>query len=844
VSIFAAETEEPFLFVSVRPTGFDRQWYSVIQLPHASGFYGGWKDDRLVNVSDVRRSLSSADLDYEVGTFQIELSDDDYAIRGYLRDAQGRFFSRWEVDAYIATPSGMSLGTAVHIGTGRVDSDPRFDVQEEGLSVQLTCRDRIGAAMRWTDVGQSQIPRRVLSPVTLPGVSETARGMHAPIPWGVLTTASVIPSGFTPPTPSGLAARGAFVTGTFWTAGWAPWSPTPPPPVSLTLTAESGGDCPERDFAVQVFPVDASDNVGDPFPFVMGDELVTPVSPNLTVRAEWPASSGAAKYYVVLAANFFGWRAQQVIETTGLFAEFNHAFDPPDFGTGYADGAVGIEQRGNFYTARSKNGSIRSNWHDVEDPVNTPQQFGITFTLPNGRTRPQRVAWVPVGADSYEVKKGSLIFNVPSGQMESGLVYFDDDFNDAEGVGESELLDRPQGRVKLFHTRNVPLPDGNTWKEFLIGGCPVQGTDDWFYDPGGDVTAVEVSEGDGTEWLFPREGTAWESVFGTARYRDVVGGDGVSRRYTFAYGLGPKADLVASGISILTVNLRGVEDQGDSDGDVLTDLHDQFLHLLNYFIVASGEGYTSGLWGPVPRQSYSDFTVVNEDSFADLKAMRNSEIEDGVIGAGITGAGGQPVDVSEEIKRWCVCGDFRLGPNMDWRLTVCAINESLSASGVTAVVTDEFDIQLRTFVPQLRLQELHNAWDYRYQRDYVDIGRWRVDNQEFIDQDSIDDWDMKRNGDLSFSYLDDPAVASFILGKHRRRRRNAPGYVQFEGDLNMMDVGFDLGETFRLKHYRGLAPSGWREADNQTFWILSHTYIPTKCRVQIEAMDITDLIGD
>src|SRR6185295_12531014 len=106
------------------------------------------------------------------------------------------------------------------------------------------------------------------------------------------------------------------------------------------------------------------------------------------------------------------------------------------------------------------------------------------------------------------------------------------------------------------------------------------------------------------------------------RYQDIIGSDGVTRRYTMGYARGTKGDAVASGISIVTVNVDGIEDVGDCTGAVITDLHDALVHFLNYFVVASGEGYTSGLWGAPPRQGYANDLIVNVATFDAVKTMR------------------------------------------------------------------------------------------------------------------------------------------------------------------------------------------------------------------------------
>lgn len=853
VDDLCGSTDEPLTFCSVRVPGEDNpKWYSVVDLPDDDTYYGGWKEDRLLNVSEIRRSLSGPNSDYQIGTFQIELADDDYAIRSQISSAAGRFYSKWEVEAYLVTPAGRKLQyDATKIATGLVDSDPTYDNQTAGMSVQLSCRDRVGISMGWTNVGQSKLPRRVISNTTLPGVVPAMVGKGAPIPWGRLSSEIVVPEGFVPPIPSGISARGAFIDQfgppTYWVGGYAPWNQTVPAVTGLALSAGAGGDCPERQFAVQVFPVDASNNVGDPSPFVPGDTTVTLSAGNQTVHVSW--SGIAAKYYVVLYANWFGWRAQQIIETTGLSCDFDHAFDTPDPGTGYATGAVRVPAAPfYYYSARSKISSIVSDWHEVAFPTEWPEQFARSITLPNGKTRPSRLYWVPVvsGADTYQVKKrgaggAPIIFDMLPSSLEDGLLYWDDDYNDSDALVAGADDERAAGRLKGFYTRDVDLPDGNTWREIMLAGVPIKDVSSWYYDPGGDPENIEVNQGNGTDFLIPKAGTTeWPSVLGAARYRDIVGTDGVTRRYMMAYAKGVKGDLIASGTSVITFDVEGVEANGDCEGDLIEDLHDQTVHELNQFVVASGEGYTSGDWLPAPTQSEDDSLIVDVDSFTALKEMRQAEVPGGLVAAGVTGFNGELIDVSEWLKRRCMSGDFRMGPSLTWQIKAAAINQNLSPLFIDTELSDVYDIHTRTFKPTPRLTELQNVFEYRHKRDSA-TGNWLVDNQTYRNEESIANWGIVKQGeDLSFHYIEDAAVVDLIRSRHVSRRSNAPMYVVGEFGLCQLSSTFDIGEYFKLTHWRGVGSQGW---SNRLMWIISHTFIPSTKRVRLECLDVTDLLG-
>lgn len=844
-----ASREEPILFASVASSEADREWYAVVDLPDRDEYYGGWKDDRLLSVSEIRRSLAGPDLDYQIGTFSAEFADDDYRIREYLITDPSKFYTRLEIEAYLISPSGRKVeNIAALIATGLVDTDPEFDTRPQAMTVRLACRDRLGVAMGWTNTGQSQVPRRALNGTTLPGVSLLADGKAAWIPWGDLTTNQIVPSGFMPPEPFGIVQIGAF-----WQAGYAPGNPAVAPVTNVQATTLPGGNVPDITYEVQVFAVDAQNRTSSPEPFsegyAGGGTPVTVVIPDQIIEVTWDPSPTAVRYFVVLKR--LNNAVEQILETTATSIQFDSA-DP----NGPTAGAVFPVPFFNYYAARAKEGPIVSAWHDTYDlsvpyytPPNFPAIFAPSYQLPNGHVRPMWIKWIPNGASAYQVRKvhpggfPPYVFNLLASSLdENGYLRFYEDWVDNDALSLAQLNERPTGRVQPMYTRDVVIPDGRAAKEFLLGGCAIKSVDDWYYDPdpnGEDPSVIQINQGDNTDFLFPADDTSWDSVIPN-RYVDVIGTDNITRRFSFGYAFGEKGTLIASGISMLTVNMRGVESVGDSSGDLITDLHDQTQHLLNYFVVASGEGYTSGLWGPKPTQGLAGLPIVNAETFDAVKAMREGELAGGIVGCGVTGALGEFVDVSTELKRWMVSGDFRMGPNRQWQIVAHALNSSLSPLFITNELTDVYDIHNRTFKPIPKLSELQNLFTYRSSRDLIDTG-WLVDNQVYANQESIDNWRIRKRGeDLNFNYIEAPTVVGHIFGKHVTRRANVPMYVTLEGGICLLGDEFDIGAYFNLKHWRGVADGGW---EDRPMWVLSQTLDPATLRVRMECLDVTDLIS-
>jgi hypothetical protein len=841
-----ASLDDPVLISAWDPgDGNGRRWYTDAPggLDDAVTYLGGWKDDRLLSVSEVRRGMANATYDYEVGNFSVEFADEDYAIRVGM----GRYFNNREIEVFAVTPDGRHDQVSPKvIATGFTDADPAFDEQQAAMSVRFTCRDRIGIAMGWTSTGQAKVPRRVLTPITLPGVVPAARGLAAPF-WYGRHGSGIQPSGIaTVPVWDDDASRCGFIDGGILNNGYG--DGVLPAPSGFAVSAVSGGSMPDQDFYVQVYAVDGSGNLGTPSPFCFAAGVVTVAAPDSSVQVSWSAVPGAAKYYAVLGWNFFGVRPTgQFLETTGTSVTFTKSQatnQPVNFDVITPGAQIAGDGQFYFYAVRSKNGTVRSVLAQPDAFIRSEPTF------PGNKLRKGRIWWQSTGAPEYEVlRRGpgdpnrpyDWMWVIPSGQYDAGagLHYFDEDWALTGAIPLGGDTEHPAGRVKPFYSRDVLFPDSITRREFLFAGTAVRGVTDWYYDPGTSAADVEINEDDGTVWLFPKTTpSAWESYF-TTKFRDVVGADGITRRYSAGYGHGPKADAVASGTARLTLNLEGIETSGAGTGDLIEDLHDIALHQLRNVIVTSGEGYLSGLWNQTPRMGFNSICVINEESFDNLKTVRQTELTGGLIAAGALGANGEQIDVSDALRRLQLSGDMRFYTNRFWQIAITAHNETLTESELSPELSDDFDIHLRTFRPMPRLSELQNIFAYNYDANHVD-GGWHVENQQHINQDSVSRWRMARDGDaLDFHYLTDPLVVQYVLMRIVRRKGDAPNYISLEGDKCLMSADYDVGRYFPARHWRGLSVSGWT---GRPLWIQDVIYNRATGRVRLDCMDVAYLV--
>ena len=851
---FCGAVEDPIFFASWQPGDGTTRWHAETALDDDESYYGGWKDDRLLKVSEVRRSLSGNTHSIEVGNFDITLADEDYAIRTILATEPGKYWSQRPVELYAVTPTARAAGLpARKVATGFIDSDPVYDPEKEAMSVRLRMKDRLGISQGWTPFGQQMVPRRVINQITLPGALPAVVGQAAPLPYGILSS-NVAPSGIAPvPVVGANPIYGAFTDGVRWYAGYGSLGDGVVSASGVSVFVGAGGalplGVPGDEYFVQVYAVAADGRIADPFPYSPFDASVVVTPGNQTVDVAWSASPDAASYYVYLGTGEPGIRWSQWLQTGALSCSFNRgpsSGQPANYDNITIGARPAIDGQRWRYGIRSVVGSSRS---EVAEGM-----WGITnVQLPNGRFRPLLPSWENVpSADSYELLRGSIGAStwdrrwiVPAGQFLPTLdfIYGTDDMRDTgvEYVGAESS--RAAGAVICTYVGDEVLPDQQIWRRMLVAGCAVKGVTGWYFDPGGSG-AVTIDEGDGTEILLPRadNGGSWPNFF-LNKFRDVIGTDGVTRRYTFGYTRGVVGDLIASGTGKLSVNLEGIETFGTGHGTVITHLVDQFAHLLQNVVIVSGEGYTSGPWLPMPTLGPDGVCAISSEGFADLKAFRDEELfaQTGVAefsGAGIVGAFGRAITVSEELKRWCTCGDMRIGINRHWQITLNALRGAGAVAGVT-VQTDEYDIHDRSLKIEPKIAELANVFPYKYRRNYATDG-WEVDNQTFINEDSIARWQTRQEREpLELHYLRNDTIARHAVGFYNFRSSDVRSYVTFEGSLCLLDPEFEVGSYIRLQHWRGVGPSGWAE---RPLWILSSTLIADTRRVRLTCLEVDFLV--
>lgn len=311
------------------------------------------------------------------------------------------------------------------------------------------------------------------------------------------------------------------------------------------------------------------------------------------------------------------------------------------------------------------------------------------------------------------------------------------------------------------------------------------------------------------EFYAPSRPSGWPN---STPYNDING-----RRYQLIQGIGPNADAAAAGTKTLTVNVEGIEVDGDGSAMLITQSFLQYLHFFRHFVL---DNYQSGLWPETPIEWEPGWCQINAQSF---EAAQNETVryigDVGYLGQAYVGPDAR--SVRDWLAVWNTSLNCRLGLNRYHQWSVAVLPAALDAEALAALprISDTQDV-LRG---SLTLEALDNeaitratvrayavpaASDlYSGAGTYVDtVAEDDAGNEIAADLDldfmSAEPQTTELPTDLSASSED---VAKRWIGI----RSAAPLYrVTFEAGLCAYEA-VDVGDLFRLTHFAGVNVAGW-----------------------------------
>jgi hypothetical protein len=359
----------------------------------------------------------------------------------------------------------------------------------------------------------------------------------------------------------------------------------------------------------------------------------------------------------------------------------------------------------------------------------------------------------------------------------------------------------PIGIHKLRDMGNVLLANGSeVWRCYLvcIYACyslpALFGSNQHPECPGSVRLDPDVFSG---QFLVPGHGN-YSDYFSTV-YIDVTKG-GKTYRCTLIFGRGPISDAHIDGKVPLSINVNGVEENGDGSGDLVDDLA-YMLQILIHILVTQT---LIGDWQTMPT-FFDSVPKYVSSSFAALKAIHDARLSSRYRGGMILD---KQNSARQALADLLVSADARLGIDNHGAVFVSGFDELADISALTELTAKH--VKDGTFKITSELgAELENSLAYEFGPEPAS-GRLTGGKRPMTVDGSIDDWgDVYKADDITFVAIYRPDVASDVASHRLRKTRDGITLGQFEIDF----VGLDLhgGQLVRNTDFRGLGSTGWTQ---------------------------------
>lgn len=679
------------------------------------------------------------------------------------------------------------------------------------------------------------LPREGLRRANLPELPAELEDKPLPIIYGAHVSAA---SASAPPQPVPNIDRRSYFDDPpnsgegQWLAGYGDHVSGATGPTSVTVDEADGGslnlgDVPGNRYYVAVVAVDAQGRTATPVPLIPEEsgysKVITGNGKKITVS--WSGATGAASYRVYLGHFYYRVIYQQVIVTTDTSCEFDA--HPPN-GT--------LAKPSNISTGASMSDGGFLWWYHVS-AVLPDGETGLSAQWifnSSGLNRPAYLKWTPVtGAIGYRV----YVRNRPTlgtgfiWMYEVGNVTEFTDYHDWVGAVAITGPPQPSGLVPVEFVGKLPDLNGYQMNAFLVAGHAVKEIVSVYQN------GVVVDPGNYGVTFFVPGKAGFEARFGTP-YRDING-----QRYTFIYVLGPQGDAAADGSQPITLMVRGIESNGDSTGDLIEDLSDQYRHFLKNYVTRNwktGAWYTdSPTWGDSPI----DVDVIDEDSFEDVKERWRSRVEGGCVGAFIVGRDENGSLSRASADTWLA----RLNLSLDVRATpssrkaqymVTPFFRNESDLEAASVYTDQHGIKGGSFSIKDDPDKVENQITVQFGlRMLHPEAKWSTQLHE--DKDAQDAFGETKPSTLTLWAIRSPAVA-YSIGQSRLRRRKFPVRTA-EWIHDAEALVDDLGTLVKVTHFDGYGDRGWSE---QPAIITRHEFDPEAMEVRLTVEDVGWMFSD
>jgi len=379
------------------------------------------------------------------------------------------------------------------------------------------------------------------------------------------------------------------------------------------------------------------------------------------------------------------------------------------------------------------------------------------------------------------------------------------------------------------------------------------------------VDTVSVIADEGTQWLVPHH-TGHDTEFG-APYIDFPSSTyGNDRRYSLIFGLvtdleaaAPALtdpDACALGHKQLTVEVEGIEPNGDGTGDAITDRILQYEDfLINYVAHRGPDGYQSGARLTTPSWALfdGDVPVIDEASFDACSAIGverlpffddGSGTPAGYVGAAVIGArAGDRAGVRRWIASWNRSCGVRFGITHFGQIRICMLHPTAAIKAAAPLIRDATEILAGSFDTHVRWSEQANRIPFRADYNHA-TGVWTTTDVA-EDLDAITNYARELLGEQrEYAFAPGITMAYHLARLELLTTTHPPRTIVFEAPVvderGETLASLDLGDYFRYRHFASVSsgPASIRLAQ-----VVRHQVQVGARRVRIEALDCEDLLG-
>jgi hypothetical protein len=808
--------------------------WSGIALADPDTYYGGFKDAKLILVSDLVSAFSDRPGRLQATKASFELSDlpdadGNRSIAAFFDRSTGYVVRNTPITIRLISDRGRrALRTPVTIFRGMVDEAASVDEYR----IRFEC-------VSWLErrLDQPIVERRIGE--DFPEADEDARQLPVPLCLGRLSDEASTTAG--PVVTDDEAGRGVFailsdVIGYGDLGG--------DPPTSLVPVEDVGnGEIVAGRYYFMAWSIDAAGAESDPEPFVPNANVLD-VSADAAIDVTFAKGASAVTTRVAIGQRGPGtplvyWH--HIMETAGTSVRFTRLIEPP---TGYLN--PHDVTPGSFWPYGI--GYRRLQVVAVVDGEETlPSIVVVAFIDPYHR--PMRFAWEAViDATEYRVYLASSNYrpnppafhfdrriSVPITQTNSnGDPYVSALFTDPAWEVVDGLENVARGVVPLRFVGYFTDLTGRSVGGFIVAGhtLATSGIINLYQDQ------VVITDDHYTAGDYMAPGKPSFSTYFTNTYQTING-----HRYVLVYiaatGVNnPNLDDAITGSRPLYANCYGADDVGDGTGAEITSKY-QLLKLLLRNLLAPSVPVLGTNWLTASPTFADGVAMIDEVSLDDAEAEAGNLITNGP-------AGGRYLAVdltwAQLFPDWCPSAKAHIGVTLQGQVRAGVINPDAAA---VVTVTEQREIIKGSFGWRDRAQAFGNAVAYQAVPVYSLSGI-----SAYADADELEHTasQTRHRGErnlqpaLTLTWIREPGTARQIASAFLEEGAYLPREVRQSSVLHW--VHRRLGDVIGVVHREGAARTGWTSESPRKHAVLGMRISIPSNRVEYVCLDLRRRLGD